>query len=932
MNETYRLLTIDDEPAIRRSVRSFFEDSGYSVFEAGDGSAGLAAFRAHRPDVILVDLRMPGMDGLQVIQTVTAEAPEVPIVVLSGTGVIADAIAAIRQGAWDYVTKPILEMAHLDHVVRNVLERARLRRLERTHKELLEQEVALRTSELLELNARLKAIVESTRSVAASPGLLAAGERALEEFALNMAADGGSLYLQINGRLQLVRAIDPGHAPQTIALPVAPTSFFGTAIAARKAVLVGNAGGGDETRPSGWGGYRDGSLLVFPLLGKSEELIGLIALHNKKQPPFTEQDLEIGMILASHSCEAIQVALVTEELRESNALLQGVFDLSPHTIALTDMEGRFVAANRTLLHDLGRTLDEVKGRHYSDFLQVEESPGGTGPWLLRDNQEMTTRNRETDQQQTILLSCRALEHNGQQLVLNVAVDVTEQKRIERDLEHAREFTNAIIDCAPGVFFVLNDEGRFIRWNAESENISGYSGDEIANMAPTDFVAEEERARVSAQILEAFRTGKAEALVTYLAKDGKRIPFYFAGSSRVIDGRAYLVAFGMDVSERKSLEHQLLQSQKMEAVGTLAGGVAHDFNNLLQAINGYSGMVLENMDRSSAQWDSINQVVKAGERASRLVSQLLTFSRRNASEPADLDLNEVVSEILKMVRRVIGENIVVEFAPSEIGNICADRNMLEQIILNLCVNSRDAMPDGGKLTIGTTDEEIDAERCDQGAAPGRFVGLNVTDNGCGMSDSTVRRAFEPFFTTKEGRGTGLGLATTFGIVQQHRGFIRVESALGRGTTFRVFFPFRQKGEAANQTIDSGAVVGGNETILVAEDEDFVRDLIRELLQDAGYRVVAVRDGNEALSAFESQPDFFDLLLFDMIMPTLTGPQAAGLVWRRRPSLPVLFATGYDRETVMPPGKAETEYWVLRKPFRRVELLRMVRKAIDAGKSC
>ena len=317
MKKRHTLLTIEDEALVRRSIRAFFEDSAFEVLEAGDGESGLALFRQKHPEVVLVDLRMPGISGLEVIDALAKEAPETPVVVLSGTGVIGDAMDAIRRGAWDFVTKPISDMAELEHVVKKAMERAVLRKENRKYHEHLEEEVARRTRELTVLNDRLKAIVSSTRNIATCVSIGDIGRQLLEEFALNMGAEGGSLYMFENGRLVLRHALDAGHAETSISLPLTSSSVFAKVMEEKAPALIQDIQVEKGALPSGWKGYKNGSLLIFPLFDKEGELSGLLALHNKTYPPFTDQDREIGTILASYSCEAINAARAMESLRES---------------------------------------------------------------------------------------------------------------------------------------------------------------------------------------------------------------------------------------------------------------------------------------------------------------------------------------------------------------------------------------------------------------------------------------------------------------------------------------------------------------------------------------------------------------------------------------------------------------------------------------
>ncbi len=395
---------------------------------------------------------------------------------------------------------------------------------------------------------------------------------------------------------------------------------------------------------------------------------------------------------------------------------------------------------------------------------------------------------------------------------------------------------------------------------------------------------------------------------------------------------------LDISDRKNaeeerarLEAQLRQAQKMEAIGQLAGGIAHDFNNLLQVSNGYAELALADLAADHPARSSVVEIAKSGHRAANLVSKLLAFSRRQVLAPEDIDLNAAVQSLLRMLERVLGEHIEIRFvAAPDLPTIGADRGMVEQVLMNLCVNARDAMPDGGVLTIETRDVILDEAFADHHAwaTPGRYAQLSVTDSGAGMDPGTLERAFEPFFSTKPpGAGTGLGLATVYGIVKQHRGIVRAYSEPGRGSVFHVYFPVtsRQAFTAADGRTASAS--GGHETILLAEDDLGVRELTRQLLEKSGYRVLVAANGREAVSLFARHAADIDLLLLDIVMPDLGGLEAVALMRRIRPEVPVVFSSGYD-DRAIPAGVGSPDgYRLLHKPYGRDELLLTIRQSLE-----
>jgi signal transduction histidine kinase len=384
--------------------------------------------------------------------------------------------------------------------------------------------------------------------------------------------------------------------------------------------------------------------------------------------------------------------------------------------------------------------------------------------------------------------------------------------------------------------------------------------------------------------------------------------------------------------RKKTEAQLQQAQKMEAVGLLAGGVAHDFNNILGIITGYCGLLLRDLDARDRQRPRVEHVLSAAERGAALTRQLLAFGRKQVLQPRVFDLNAVVVDTERMLRRLIEESVqVTTVTASRLGRVKADPGQIEQVIMNLAVNARDAMPQGGKLIIETADVDLDEihARSHPGVAAGRYVVLAVSDTGHGMDAATIARVFEPFFTTKEpGKGTGLGLATVYGIVKQSGGHISVHSALGRGTTFKVYLPLSQDDLAAPVVAAKGTAAGGSEAILLLEDEPALREVIREVLETAGYTVVTGPTPKDALQSALDERVAVGLVLTDVVMPNLNGRDAAARVRDVHPGAPVLFMSGYTDEAIGHHGVLEATEHFLQKPFTTEVLLEKLRQVLQA----
>lgn len=491
--------------------------------------------------------------------------------------------------------------------------------------------------------------------------------------------------------------------------------------------------------------------------------------------------------------------------------------------------------------------------------------------------------------------------------------------------------SAILDTSGALILVQDREGRILSFNRGCEQATGYSFAEVRGKPPWEFLlGAEEGARMRAALARrtpADYPSKSEE--NWVARGGEVRVISWSTTALLDEAGAirYLVGVGIDITEHKRLEDQLLQMQKMEAVGRLAGGLAHDFNNLLTAINGYSGLVLESIDEGDPLRRDVEEIQRAGERAAALTRQLLAFSRKQVLRPKPVNLNSVVEGMERMLRRLIGEDLelVIRLEPG-LASITADPTQMEQVLLNLVVNARDAMPGGGRLTIETANltARQAASRRHLGLAPSAQVVLSVTDTGCGMDAETRARLFEPFFTTKE-HGTGLGLSTVYGVVRQSGGIIQVESEPGRGSCFRVYLPRtedRAPGAAARES--ERAAPQGWETVLVVEDDPEVRRLVGKVLRKNGYRVLEAGHGGEALALARGHAGPIHLLIADVVMPKMGGPELASHLRMLRPGLKLLYMSGYEHKPSPALGGP-----FLQKPFPPEVLAQKVRAALDEG---
>ncbi len=520
-------------------------------------------------------------------------------------------------------------------------------------------------------------------------------------------------------------------------------------------------------------------------------------------------------------------------------------------------------------------------------------------------------------------------------------DLQDSGNVHKDLAElfrkSEKMVIALLESATQAIISIDKAGRIVLANRRCEEMFGYNREELLGFR-IEILLPESKRRVHTRERDDYFDRphvRPMGLGIDLAgrhRDGHEFPVEVSLSYIETEEGVFAIAFVSDISQRKRLEEQLLHAQKMEAVGRLAGGVAHDFNNMLTVIAGYNRMILDELSPLDPLRGYAEEILKAADRAGAITNQLLAFSRRQISKPRVIQINMAIAQTDKMLRRLIGEDVHLQLSlGSEIGNIRADPGHVDQAIVNLVVNARDAMPEGGRLTIETANVHLDEHyvRTHLGVAPGDFVMVAVSDTGIGMDAETRRRIFEPFFTTKEkGRGTGLGLATVYGIVKQAGGDIWVYSEPGRGTTFKLYFP--RVSEPVSEVVDSAGAeplkAAGQETVLLVEDEKAVRELTLKMLQQLGYSVLTAESGEGALELSGSHTGELSLLLTDVVMPGMSGRQLADALILLRPGLKVLFLSGYTENTVVHHGVLDSGVDFLPKPFSREVLGKKLREIL------
>ncbi len=636
---------------------------------------------------------------------------------------------------------------------------------------------------------------------------------------------------------------------------------------------------------------------------------------------------------------------IRRELVEREELFHLISENAADMIAVVDMEGRRIYNSLSYQKVLGYSPEELQASssfeqiHPDDRERVKKAAeearrsgiGKTleyrlrhknGTWLVLESTSSVIRNAKGEPEKLVIVNR----------------DVTERKKAEEALRRSEAGFRSVVEDAPYGIYRTSLTGPFLQVNPALQKMLGYKSTEELlrqDLANHVFRHAGEYQRLTELLA---RTEEIKDLeMEWKRQDGTPMTVRCSGR-RINDENgvpAYFEVFAEDVTEKRVLEKQLRMAQKMEAIGRLSGGIAHDFNNLLGVIIGYSGVLKKKLGSDSALCEHALEIEKAGQRAASLTKQLLAFSRQQVLTPAVLNLNSLATDMEKMLPRLLGEDIEVSLAlDPELGNVKADQSQIEQVIMNLAVNARDAMPTGGKLKIQTSNVQLDQAYTwnHPGSKVGDYVLLAVTDTGTGMDAATLTHIFEPFFTTKErGKGTGLGLATVYGVVKQSNGYIWVDSVPGNGASFQIYLP-RHVGQpvADDQIADSREKLRGSETILLVEDAEPLRKLALTFLEAGGFRVLSAESGESALEVAARFGGAFDLLLTDVVMPGMNGRVLAEQMMPRQPGMKVLYMSGYTDSFIAGHGVLDPETQLLHKPFTEEVLIRKVREVLDDGK--
>jgi PAS domain S-box-containing protein len=639
----------------------------------------------------------------------------------------------------------------------------------------------------------------------------------------------------------------------------------------------------------------------------------------------------VGFLLVAIYAAVVEIGIANDNLRNQENRFSKLVQTAQEAVAILNHLGRFTFVNPKFIETLGLPRHEILGLNLSEFIDPEELPPCLKEFSGASAHFECKLHIPNGKTLVMLGSATVLNDDQDQTrgAFLMLTDVTALKQAESALRESERNYREIFNATNEALIILDLDGRILDVNSRTCELFGVSRNDAMSSTLDDFSSNGTEA--AGWVQKATTEGPQLFEWPVRGRNGRAFWTEVSLRSSNVGGRQCVIAALRDISERKQLEAQLRQAQKMEAIGQLAGGIAHDFNNLLQVINGYTELTLEDAPCDPATREALTEIRRASDSATRLVRQLLAFSRRQVLKQESLEINEVVGGVMNMLHRVIGEHIRVVFLPGRhVEPIYADRGQMEQVLMNLSVNARDAMPNGGTLTIETGDAVLDKEFChaNNWAREGQYVLLSVSDNGCGMDPKTLSRIWEPFFTTKEvGKGTGLGLATVYGIVRQHDGMVHVYSEFGKGTVFKIYLPALKNPMPLQSKKTDADTLGGRETVLLAEDNEMVRNLTRNMLEQAGYTVLTARDGVEAVQLFEERGDTVDLALMDLVMPGMGGDAVYTQVRSRFPKVRFLFASGYSSGVVQNAVTLGDNFELIQKPFDRKDLLLRLRKLID-----
>ena len=956
------ILIVDDLPDNRKFLVTLLRHQGHRLLEAADGREGLAAAKAERPDLVITDVLMPLMDGYELGRQLRLDPATSGIPVVFYTAHYGEREArafALTFGAGDVLTKPaepsdVLKI--VDRVLSGGTETQTLLvplsvtpALDREHLRLLTDKLTDDPWELRAANARLRAVINIGLELASERD----SDRQLRRVCVAARDLFGATYVSLgildrhDRTVQRVAACG-ANAADWVKEGDSISGILQTVVMDRRTLRGDNHGGDPAGLQLPVGHPEIHAFLAAPIASPTH-VHGWICLVGNEGRTFTEDDEHLVMALSGQVGRIYELEHEILERRQAESALrherdraQRYLDTAEVILLALDLHGRITLINRKGCDLLGWTERELLGREWIETCV---------PRRLRDEVRWNLRHvigrdlsivenavvARSGEERLIEWRNTTLQDDRGCIVgtLSSGTDVTVRNQAVKALQTAEERMRFTLEAAGVGTWDMDYTTGVLQWSPILESQYG--------LQPGTFGGSFEAfvERVHPQDREALLEAMERARQSGADFSMQHRSLWPDGTVRWLSGAGHIylnehgepgrgVGISLDVTDRRTLEERYQQAQKMEAIGRLAGGVAHDFNNLLTVILGHCDLLMEDLPIDDPRLADIAEIHKAGISGAGLTRQLLAFSRKQVIEPTLLDVNAVVADMRVMLGRLIGEDVrmVLDLCP-ELSRVKADRGQLEQIVLNLGVNARDAMPGGGTLTIETANVELDEHfaKTHPLLTPGTHVVLTVTDTGTGMTPEVQARLFEPFFTTKElGKGTGLGLATVHGVVVATGGSVHVDSELGKGTAFKVYFPAAADARMADAKLSTAVPQAVTHTVLVVDDAMELCELARRPLQRQGYKALVATNADEALRVFEQNPSI-DVLLTDVVLPGASGPELTRQLVRRRPALKVIYMSGYTEETIIHYGVLNPGVAFLHKPFTSETLVQKVREVLD-----
>ncbi len=926
---SYKIFIVEDDALVIAHLEQILHDYQYRIAgTAATGPEAIKKIKETQPDLIIMDIRLRGeMDGLETAEKIRAEKC-IPIIFLTAFANEYYLERAQENNSFSYLVKPVRGIDLHSNIQISL------------HRHKIQQRLTI-TNKVLEVRQKVNRLFLKNKS----PNQLL---KKISTLLYEVPAFSCVCILQGNENSPFEVYLAPDDAPwvhkfksqiSERQLPYCARQ----ALEQKKLVVFESFHPECRSCPL-FQSYRSSKMISYPLFYKNHQY-GVIMILSPEEYTridfFQElvQDLGDDIAFALYNIELeksqIQINKALQESEEkyrilSEQSLTGVYLIqedklvyaNPKLAEIFGYHSPRLLINKNIAHLLPeKTLPEIK-KIITYLLE------GKATDMKYEFQAKKKDGSFID----VETFGKRIHYNGKPAVLGVILDITERKK---NIQTIQKLSKAI-EQSPVATVITDTKGTIEYVNPAFTEITGYTYEEAIGQNPRILKSGKMPDELYKDLWETITRGKVwKGEMINRRKDGELIWEYLI-ISPLFNERGeitHFLASKENITEKKKLENDLLQKQKMEAIGRLAGGIAHDFNNMLTVINGYSQLILHKMPKDDPLYKKIEQIYQAGERAKNLTSQLLTFSRKQIRQPDIINLNTLIRDMEKMLIRLIGEDVQIVTRPDEnLWTIESDKSQLEQILLNLAINARQAMPEGGQLRISTQNVVVDESfvATHPGTKSGKYVLLKITDTGKGMDEETQKHIFEPFFTTKPtGQGTGLGLATVYGIVKQNGGYIEVKSRLNHGTTFFIYFPAVESSFSPKPTNEEKSDdFSGGETIFLVEDDPSVRELTSKSLKYFGYKVAIATNGREALEMVKNASFRFDLLITDVVMPEMSGRKLVDLIRAKHPALKVLFMSGYTEDQISEKGVQNKEINFIQKPFSPLELAKKVRQILDA----